>query len=1125
MKIKYITGRASSGKSRTIFEEIKKTNAQATTCILIVPEQFTLQAEYDLIAALGTQGLMGIDVCSFSSLSRLVIEETGGYEGKQILSGEAKMLMMAKAAVGVRDDLQIYRRVSHSPGFVDSVCEIVQRLKSEKIAPDVFRQNFGDLKDMNHAASKIRDISWIYEEYEKLIKESFLDDADELALLGTRLQSSDMVQNAHIWIDGFTALDSMKIGVICSLLQTAGNVSLSVNIDFAGENRDAEVFLAGKRMYNRVHKAVSELGYAEEILACKQGEAYIGEKAPGIAHLEKEIFSYPFNVYTDNNHDALFMHEAMNPEQEIRFAADYLISSIRDNGWRYRDYAVICGDIDQYGSAIKRIFSEVGIPLFMDERRPALGSSLCEAFLALLEVIENNFKREDVCRFMKTGYAAISREDSDIMENYLLAKGIRGRSRWQKPFVQPEQSTVLNELETDENDLSAEEKIRQAFITCFELVPEALSSLKKTTYKECTSVLVGLAEAFGFAQTTGALIQRLQLNGLVDKAQELEQIWKMLVQIFSQLQEVLADEPASIQEYRLMLEAAFGSIDVGVLPSTIDQVLIGDARRWISGSPKVLIVLGAVDGVFPRVAKNHGILNDADILYINEQVGIDIGNDTESENAQELYATYSALARPSQQICLCYPLADNEGKSLRASSVIARIREIFPQITITSDLHADSFPQIAGNSNALFARMPEIIRCKNEVLPCDVRWNAVIEWFSQSEKWQDRFMTLKNSRCYDGQKTTIGKDLSSKLYQLPLRISASRLEIYAKCKFAHFIHYGLGAAERDEYVLGMPDIGDFYHRCLREFSIRIKQLDLSQLSEERVQEIFDTCVDELAAEYEEGIFKYKDSYGFMLSRMRDAGKRAAWRGVRAVQGSAFRPAAFEASFDKGAEGTLPEINMENKDAYICGRMDRIDIAQTDEQKMVRVIDYKTGSKKFMLETFFEGVDLQLAIYMAALAEGYKDAIVAGCYYFPLGSATVNLKEADEDDVMVQQQIAENFSMSGFTCNAEAVTAATGNEQMIKSAAKFTPEEMELINAWCLLLAQDFVEGMLQGEIDKNPIELKTEGTSCTYCPYNAACLFENGLYGDVFRRIRFGARDRDDIFKAMRARLEWEAAQ
>ncbi|MDO4564423.1 MAG: PD-(D/E)XK nuclease family protein [Clostridia bacterium] len=1051
-----VQGRANSGKRAFLKKRLLECMKQGKKAVFLVPEQATFETEREL--AREFSGLLGIEVLSFSRLCERILSETE--QSLPYLSAQGRNMVIRRAIIKRREELLLYGAVAQKNAFADRIDALISQFKQAKISPQQLSAVLDELEPRSLLYQKLHDICLLYETSEDYLQTRYLTANDELALAAERFCSSHYL-GKEFFIDGFDNPSRAVYDFMELLLSQSARVTISLRID---PQADEPLFQPDMRARDRL-----------VALAVQQSVpvAFVDMPSKQICgaldHMERFLFaSEPQAFLEDSGEISLFT--LPDRRSEAGFIADMVLKRVRE-GKRYRDIAVICPDLSNYGELIRRAFLKRGIPLFYDARAP-LGVQPAARFVLLaIRAASGGYNIKNVLALAKSGFLRLDLSEVEIFENYVLRYGIFG-SALIKPF--------------DFGEIPAEaEKVRAELIEPLSRLHEGL--LNKTVADKTRAVL-GYLEDTGFFETLNMRAEELQSEGRGAKAQLLLQIQSVLSELFAQLEVILGGVSVSMAEFLTMTEQGMAAYDIGVVPDSFDAVTLGDVERSRLLSRDTLFIIGVNEGSFPRAQSDDEILGDAELGRM-EELGLPVWNDAYARAQNDRLELYSLLTRARERLCLTFA-ASNAGEALSPSLLIARLRSIFPNLTIG---RADETELPLCRSTA-FSRLISEYRlygregAHTELLP------ALIEAFSNDESYRLTLLRILSGELLNFSPAALGRATAETLYGKSVRMSASRLEQFNRCPFAHFGNYGLKAEERKVAKEDLKDVGSFVHEVLDAFVKYIKEnnLDWNEIDDERADAIVDGLLPARVEAHNDGILlrnvRLKESLFLLEIRIKLACRSIA----KQVRLSAFAPLKTEFRFggDK-----LPPIRLTTdggRPVELRGIVDRIDFAEVEGETLLRVVDYKLGNRKLEPEKIESGETLQLPLYLkAAKSLGGEGA---GMYYMP---TTMPVSDSEQEEDAVHR-------LYGVTASDEVAIEATERIRNKKSeyigglsfkdgaasGAVCSREELNHIVELATVVASATVDRMYTGEARVYPTK-----SACDYCPYLSVCRFDPELGG------------------------------
>lgn len=1140
MSLRFIYGRAGSGKTRYCLNELKKSISgdAAYPLVLLVPEQFTFQAERDLITVLGTGGILKAEVLSFRRMAFRIFNEAGGITYPHMHSA-GKCMIIYRILDKMRDSLKVFARSADRQGFVNTLAETITEFKRYDISPDDLETAGRDIEEDNPLKGKLAELSSIYAAFEKTIAERYRDSDDDLTMAAAKLQSTCLYDGAEIWIDGFTGFTPQEYKMIGNLMKKAGRVNISLCTDCMegeGDIYGIDIFSMVKGAFRKFFGMAKDNGIMVEPAVAMTGEPLPRfNNSPELAHLERNLNAYPYGIYRENTHN-ISLFSSVNIFSEIEAAAGDIIRLCRDRGMRWRNIAVVSRNLAAYEKLIEIVFAEYGIPCFIDRKISITDHPFVRLILSMLDIFNDNWSYEAVFRYLKTGLTGIDGSSIDRLENYVLACGIRG-SRWtagQEWKMIPGLIPDGKDKNIQDTTLAEINKIRM------EITGPLLEFRQKTGGRKTAPEVCGALYEFlcgiGVPGRIEEDIRRFRNTGNLNLANEYSQVWNIVMEVFDQAVEVMGDETLGIERFSNILKIGFGEYKVGLLPASLDQVLVGSVERSRSHEVKALYILGVNDGIFPSSAAGEGILSDADRAALNS-AGIELASDTRTKALDENYLVYRAMTTAGSFLRISWPIADHEGKTMRPSMIIPRLRKLFPAIAESSnilkpDTDMGEMALISGRYPA-FKNMVSALRQKADGMDIRPLWQEVYRWFVSQEDWLQKCRSVQAAFLYKNVAQTVGRDKIALLYGDPAYSSVSRLEKYTACPFAYFVQYGLGVRERSIYRLSPPDVGTFMHAVIEGFSRQITVCNISCREFDRewctakVAEIVDDMLEKMQGSGLAGSKRYTA----LALRLKRVVSRAVWLIAEHMRRSGFDPVGYELDFGTG--GKLPPISIEldsGEKVYLTGRIDRVDALKSEEGTYLRIVDYKSGSRDFKLSDVFYGLQVQLITYLDAIRENYGNQtgpslgfvppiLPGGMLYFkiddPIIKGNSNITTEEIEQAIMKQLKMKGLLLADVKLVREMDNTIDGTSLIIparinkgdvlgKSSAA-SLEQFEMLRKYVRKLLKGLCSEIIKGNVSIKPYKKKGD-TACKFCSYSAVCQFDTAMRENTFRQLY----DRED---------------
>lgn len=1157
MSLRFIYGRAGSGKTHCCLHEIKERikGGAEQPLVLLVPEQFTFQAEKDLIRVLETGGILKTEVLSFRRLAFRVFNEVGGITYPHIHSA-GKCMIIYRILDKMRDTFKVFAKSADRQGFVNTLANLITEFKRYNVTPDTLEEVSRGLSEEHPLKEKLAELSTIYAAFETTLKERYRDSDDDLTLAADKLDFTSLYDGAEIWIDGFSGFTPQEYRVIRQLLKKAQRVNISLctdRLEAHGSIDGTDIFSTVKKVYKKLTAMAAECEVGvEPAVFLGEEPLFRFQESPELAHLERYFYAYPYKIYTGKTKN-ISLFSSVNIFSEVEAAARDIVARCRDENVRYRDIAVVTRNLAAYEKLIEAVFAEYEIPCFIDRKIDIANHPLVRLILSMLDIFTENWSYEAVFRYLKTGLTGIDRNCIDRLENYVLACGIRG-SRWTMAQDWKMSPALIPDGKDTESRNEALDEINRIRA---EVTGPLLEFRKKTKGKRKVSEICGALYEFlcdiGVPERIEACIDRFRQDGMLSLANEYSQVWNIVMEVFNQTVEVMGEESIGIERFSNILKIGLGEYKLGLIPASLDQVLVGSVERSKSHEIKALYILGANDGVFPSSAAEEGILSDQDRAML-DKAGIELASDTRTQAFDEQYLVYRALTTSGKCLRVSWPIADHEGRSMRPSTVIPRLRKLFPGIMESSNIvgvHSDgSEAQFIAGRVPTFKQMVSAFRQKADGKTIQPLWQGVYRWFASQEDWREKCRSVRAAFAYKNLAQPVSKDKIAALYGNPAYASVSRLERYTACPFSYYVQYGLGAKERKVYRLSPPDIGTFMHAVIERFSKLAADGEISwrdfdrEWCSEKVSEIIDEMLEKMQGS---GIAGSK-RYTALTIRLKRVVTRAIWLIAEHIRSSSFNPVGYEMNF--GDSGKFPPITIElssGEKVHLTGRIDRVDALRTEEGTYLRIIDYKSGNKDFKLSDVFYGLQIQLATYLDAIWEHgdvspervelgetslHPSCLPGGMLYFRIDDPLIR-KNGRATEQEIEQAIMRQLKMKGLLLadvkliremdntidGTSRIIPATINKGDVlgKKTSAASLEQFKLLRSYVRKLLKGLCEEIMKGNVAIQPYKMKGT-TSCGYCSFSAVCQFDTAMKENAYKLLR--DRESDEVWSMMESDVD-----
>ncbi|MBQ2062713.1 MAG: exodeoxyribonuclease V subunit gamma [Oscillospiraceae bacterium] len=1067
-------GRAGSGKSRRVLErmgERRETRPQ----VLIVPEHVSHEAELDVCRALGPTASRYAEVLSFRSLAGRVLAERGGL-ADFTLDGGGKLLTVRLVLQELHSQLKVFGRPSRRAVFLRELTQLIDELYAYEIAPETLYESVSDVPGAS--GDKLRDVALIYAAYDGKLRAGGVDRRSRVQKLRDLMEESSYLAGKDVYFDGFSYFNKTEESVVESLLRRGSDVVVTL----LGERGNDELFLNAVRERQRLIDMARRAGTSCEIVWLTD--------APGgpLGHLERGVFGA--DTPWEGEPAGIRVYRAGTAFTEVEYVAQQILKLTASGAYRCRDIGVMARNMDVYGPILENVFHRDGIPAYISRRSDILEKPVLTLLLGAVDAVTGGFEYEDMFRCLKTGMAGITAAECDLLENYVITWEIRG-NMWLRDTPWTANPDGYGQEMTEERSarLAQINNIRERIRVPLSQLSEGLKGSGSAEGK--AKALYDYAERAGVPETLRLKAEELLSAGQAQLAEEYGQLWAIFCGVLDQFVEILGDTALDGEEFARLLRLTLGEYSVGTIPATLDQVKISDTTRNDRHSVRCLFLLGANDNVLPTVGADGGLLDD-EARELLQQRQIRLSDATFDKLDNELQNIYAALAQPTEQLTVSYPVTDLNGTELRPSFVVGRILKLFPDLRVTYE-DLDFRAQAPATALELAGQDPDGPLWR--YFAADGRYGAVLDAMSRAR--------TMGRGC-------LSPDAVRVLYGRTVRMSASRMDRLRSCHFGYFMEYGLKARERKSAGFEAPEIGTFIHYLLENVTRDVMDRggygavdrdELHRLVNEYVKQYTLTELPDFEAK--------SARFRYLFGRLRHMAVNIMEDIADELAESDFRPIEFELGFG-GKDGALPAVTVQEGDTTmsVSGKVDRVDGWLKDGKLYLRVVDYKTGRKEFDLGDVEAGLGIQMLLYLFTLADRgapYFGAPVvpAGVLYMPARDVILR-RGRDISDEELERDLRKELRRSGLVLDEPEVLRAM--EHSALESPCYLPISMKkdgtltgsLASAARLGRLSRYVDKLLhqiagelqQGNIDADPCWRGPQKNACTYCPFAAACGFD-----------------------------------
>ena len=1093
-------GRESIDKEKFIYRVIAE---QKGRTLVIVPDQYTLEAEKQAFSLLHTDSMMDVEILSFSRLGgRLIASQGGG--SRTFIDKYGRHMLLFQILSQCEERLRVFRGNLRKNSFIEMTNNFISEMKQYNVTSGDLQQLRSRLDEESLLSAKLADLQLLFGEYQKRIEGKYTDSEDYIDLYMSKIPKSDLIAESRIWVYGFDSFAPKALAVLGNLMASAREVNVFLTCD--RNCRDEELFRLTELVMWELEQQADLFGVDHKQIQVTQGCGFDREhRSVAVSHLERELYAVarrPVKLAEKGQEPPISLVQAANMYSEAESAASYILHLLRDKGLRCRDIVVICNDQNVRGSIISRVFEEYGIPLFDDRKRSVLSSPAAVAVTAMLEAVVYGMRTSDFFKALKTGFLNLDNEEIEQLENYAVKYRIKG-TMWERPFVK-------GVMEYGDDGLDRLNDIRQRAVAPF-LALKKLCEEAGSTGTFVETYYDFLIEELQMGQKLAELMQIQQNQELLDLAEETAQIWSQIVGLFDQIAELAGEEPFEGSVFTGLLTAGLSQLETGVLPPTSDDILMGTMQRTRCGRVKAVLVLGANEGLLPAGVTDEGLFSFEELEFLAEE-GKELCKVDRIRVMEEQLAIYRNLSAPSEYLWISFSASDEEGRETRPSEVIDALLRIFPDLTVKEDIVSSGYvEELVGGRISTLRHLTAALQRGRRGERIDGGWKTVVDWYRAHDP--DRLCEIAEGLAFTNSQNDIPAELADLLYRrdmtLPLVLSPSRLEKFSRCPFSHFVAYGLRPEERRIFQAAGREIGDIYHSCLMEISRKLTAEDAwDTITEEECRAFVCETAQKEADSYREGLFSFGNEERYKTRRIEDTCFHVCWALIEQVRAGNIEESLYEVPFGRNCDIPPVEISVEGQHIYIEGKIDRLDLLKGDR---VKIIDYKTGRETFNTVEARGGYRLQLMLYLKAAQQKKKKP--AGVFYFLIDDPRVDLTEVESEKISekIAKEMRKSFRLDGIMVDDAQVIGDIAGE--FEGFSDILPlrksrEGIKATSEGFLLSDEEFAA--LQADVDQQISQLcnrlsagqiairpkKTERTSpCVYCEYRAICRFDLNFPG------------------------------
>ncbi|MFR2033884.1 MAG: PD-(D/E)XK nuclease family protein [Agathobacter sp.] len=1104
MSLQFILGNSGSGKTEYIYRKIVKEAAEdpKKDYLVIVPEQFTMQTQKQLVRLSLNHAIMNIDVLSFKRLAYRVFDELG-IKNVEVLEETGKNLVLRKIASDNAARLGVMKANMNRIGYVSEVKSLLSEFVQYNISPAELKRHIESGRLSENLRAKLSDVLIMYEEFNRFMEERYITAEEILNVLSDVAEKSEILKDAVICFDEFTGFTPIQNELMKKLLVVSKKIYVTLTID-----SDEDMFHT-KGMHELFYmpkKTIQSLMKMADMLHVDVEDAVILndnhrlKNAPELLFMEQNLFRKRQKKYNEIPKD-IHIECLKDPKDELVRTAQKINKLIRQNGLRYRDIAVVTGDVGIYDNYIESIFGKYEIPYFIDTTKEILLHPFIEFIRSVPDIIEKDFSAESVLRFLRCGFCDIETKQIDTLENYLLATGIRGKKAWMRKWVR----TTRNK---NAFDPQAMDELRIKIMDILTPVWEAYMA-SDVTVEDYIMAIYNLSVTLDIQRKLALKEQEYLSLGMQTKSKEYGQIYRIIMKIFEKYVVLLGDEKMSVAEFTDTLDAGLDAAEVAVIPPGYDTVTIGDIERTRLTDIKVMFFIGVNDGVVPKAAGRGGIISQYERQQLCD-MDIELAPGAREQAFIQKFYLYLNMTKPSEQLHISYSRIDGSGKSRQPSYIIGTFLSMFPKLSVHNIEDAGMLYEISTQQSAQMYLISA---------DADKRWYGLARALELTDP--DEISKYINAKFEHYSNDPISKNVAQAVYGRKIEGGITRFEQFCRCAYAHFLNYGLKLKEREEGEFSSLDIGNIYHAALERYSSKLEagQDDWFTINDNDRKKLTVQAIEETIEGYP-GMGEYMTAQNLhQIEQMKKVFDQTVWALTVQIRKGRFIPKDFEVGFSQNLRSDAGEVSLK-------GRIDRVDLFKDDGKLYVKILDYKSGNTAFDLVKIYYGTQLQLAVYMdCVLRQKEKEnplleVMPGGMLYYHIDDPVIDLGDDTPDDMISEEEIntmiLRRLKPDGLINSDE--NAYRGMDTDFEGASDVIPvklkkdmtpdayskvaskEEIDIICDYAGKKLKQIADDIYNGDISVNPFS-SIKSDSCAYCAYQPVCRIGSKLPGFVGRSM------------------------
>lgn len=1070
MSLKIIYGVVGTGKTQMCFEHIDNIIDTTTGNVLyVVPEQYSLEAERTISAEFSRKALDRVEVLSMERLARRVFSTVGPVMC-DFLDDNAKLMIVEKAIIKVSGKLTYFKKSADVPGFASVMLDIIKKLKSNCITVGFLKQ-VAEFTDNTNFKFKLFDLILIYGEYEKFYDFPYVDSDDNMTMLAEKIEKYSLFKNTYFVFDNFVSFSVQQLQVIKSLLKNSPMVTFTLTTDNLEYKNKFELFYKAKLTAGMLFDIAYENNI--EVLPNNFFEKCYDENEE-LTFLRSNYFADNKCTYAQKTNN-LIICKSDNYNNEIEQVAQEISRLVREENYRYKDFAVITRSTDVYYPIIRDTFGRYGIFYNITESKYSNSNFIYSALISVLDIVINNYSFESVFGFVRSCLCGLDEESKFLLENYILEIGNR-----EQIWTQDKEITFIGSF----TDYEFEKICNSVYYVreCIWAFTNKFSGRKSVS--EIVEAYSGFLEYVNTDKCIKDIVKRLKIDGNNELAEETVSVFNHIISSMNQMNTYFGDVLITFEKFYKILCSALSNMEIDALPSGVDDVIITTVDRFQASKAKIVFVVGVSEGVLPCGYINEGVLKDYELKFLG------IEEDVLQKHCDENYVIYRVFSSATDKLYISYPTGDNEGKSLSPSSIISNIKMIFTDVTEMQNIYGkiNKLNEVEG----VIPTFNKIIKNNN-----DEFWSFVSSWYKVNKP--ELYDIINNAKNYTNLPPKLSAQNVKKLYGNEIKSSISRIEKFNQCQFAYFLRYGLNVDERKEYKIEARDYGTYMHEIIEKFSLFAEEFGWQNITEEICKEKSSNITHSVLNKYLSEFYTESERYTYLFNKIVFAMNTALWNITSFYKQSGYVSLGYELSFDEKAEFEPITLTLsDGTTVKLRGKVDRADIRRTENGNFVSIVDYKSSAKDINFEKILCGIQIQLPIYISAVCKSLENkgdnVIPAAMLYYHIDDPVIK-GEKNMSDEEIAKEVEKALKMHGIMHEHADIPS------MFVAKKNVTVNQINKLCKTAYNQMKNALEKMIDGNININPV-YGNSSTACDYCPYGNICNFDADFKNNKYRKYK-----------------------